>query len=110
MLEGKCLAPAPHLYTTPAKLNSHPICSVEPTRYHDRMTRSRPDRKLTSRRSLLIGGSGLLAAYAVGCGDDENPASPTASPAASTTRAPSAATSTPTLAPTPGVMRWRRIE
>ena len=67
--------------------------------------------KLTRRqllRGALIGGSGLLAAYAVGCGDDDKPASPTASPAATATRPPS----TPSAAPaaTPGVMRWRRIE
>ena len=76
------------------------------------MTRSSSEEKRISRRQLLrgalIGGSGLLAAYAVGCGDDDKPASPTASPAATTTRAP--ATGAPTPAPTPGVMRWRHIE
>src|SRR5688572_9086463 len=65
-----------------------------------------------SRRQLLrgafIGGSGLLAAYAVGCGEDGEPSEQTASPAATATRAPATATATP--AATPGVMRWRRIE
>ena len=72
-----------------------------------RMTGPLRDRRLISRRSLLIGGSGLLAAYAVGCGDDDKPASSTASPAATGTPAPTTATATPAL--TPGVLQWQRI-
>jgi Galactose oxidase, central domain len=61
-----------------------------------------------SRRTFLIGGSGLLAAYAVGCGGDDEPSEPTASPAATATGAPGTATASPE--PTPGVLGWRRIE
>ena len=66
------------------------------------------ERRLISRRSLLIGGSGLLAAYAVGCGGDDEPNEPTASPSASGHRSRGARPSaTPSPAPTPGVMRWQ---
>ena len=52
----------------PAKLNSRRDATVIPSRYHvTRMTDPPRNRRLISRRSLLIGGSGLLAAYAVGC-------------------------------------------
>jgi hypothetical protein len=70
------------------------------------MTGSSRDHRLISRRALLTGGAGLLAAYALGCGDDKP--SPIASPAATGTRAPPPGTATP--ASTPSVMRWRRIE
>jgi Galactose oxidase, central domain/Kelch motif len=92
---------------TPAKLISHSGTAVIPTRYHmTRMTDGSRDRRLISRRSLLIGGSGFLAAYIVGCGDDEEGApEQTASPTTAATRTPAAATATPA----PG-LRWRKLE
>lgn len=57
-------------------------------------------------RGALVGGSGLLAAYVVGCGDDEEkPGEQTASPA----RTPQP-TRAATAAPTQAAMRWRKIE
>src|SRR5688500_8174579 len=59
-------------------------------------------------RRALVGGSGLLAAYAVGCGGEDERSEPTASPEVTATGAPGTLTATP--GPTSGVMRWRRIE
>jgi Galactose oxidase, central domain len=74
-----------------------------------RMSEPSRDQRLISRRSLLIGGSGLLAAYVVGCGDDdERGGEQTASPTSAATRTTDAA-ATPT-ATDAGALRWRRIE
>jgi hypothetical protein len=67
------------------------------------------DRRI-SRRSLLAGGAGLLAAYAIGCGDDDEAGEPGASPSATAARTPTSVPTTATPAVTPGTMRWRRIE
>jgi hypothetical protein len=54
-------------------------------------------------RSALANGSGLIAAYAVGCGDGEDGA--TAPTATGVATAPG-----PTATAAPGALRWRRIE
>jgi hypothetical protein len=67
--------------------------------------------RMTRRRFLrgaVVGGSGLLAAYIVGCGDDEEGGEETASPATVGTRTV-AATATP-AATDAGALRWRRLE
>lgn len=60
-------------------------------------------------RSAVIGGSGLLAAYLVGCGDGGQPQpTATASPTPTTTP-PAGATLTATPTPAPAALRWRRL-
>lgn len=71
--------------------------------------------RLTRRRllrSTFVGGSGLLTAYLVGCGSDEEPRV-TATLGATLTLAPgttNAPTPIPTPSPTPSVLQWDRIE
>jgi hypothetical protein len=55
-------------------------------------------------RATAIGGGGLLAAYAVGCGDGDGGAAPTATGAATEPAA------TPTKQPGASTLRWRRLE
>jgi len=59
-------------------------------------------------RGALVGGSGLLAAYVVGCGDDEGGGEQAASPTTDAVMRTVGATATP--APTAAVMSWRRLE
>ncbi len=55
-------------------------------------------------RSTALGGSGLLAAYLLGCGDDGGEPSPTA-----TTAAPTATSSAPPATEAPLSFTWRRL-
>ena len=76
--------------------------------------RSESRRRISRRhllRSAFTTGSGLLAAYAVGCGSDDND-EPTATPVGSDTPTATAAPETPTQpATTPGdqQLRWQMI-
>lgn len=73
------------------------------------------DRRITRRRllrSALAGGSGLLAAYVVGCGSEEPriTATPAATPVPASGNATAGPTPTLTPSPTPTTLRWDRLD